>query len=279
MRRRQGSTAGPALPACRGEGRPRRPRHPSQRSRGPPRKLSCTCRSPRPGSRERRRTPTLSAMEPVAGSAALLGPAPPGVTQAPTRPARSAARSPPRRPTGLAALAGGHGGAAPAAPPSSAPGQPGWLWAGDGPCGATGRSPPGATPQAGRGEHSGFADACPVPGTVQTPTAPSPGALRQHRRAGRPEPGSTAVGALRPRAGKERRQNPPAEHAAGQGRPDALAGAGALKGCWSERGGKGGNPALLCPSPFSSTKSRLLRLKPSKANRGRVEKGSQLTAL
>lgn len=141
MRRRQGSTAGPALPACRGEGRPRRPRHPSQRGRGPPRKLSCTCRSPRPGSRERRRTPTLSAMEPVAGSTALLAPAPPGVTQAPTRPAGSAARYPPRRPTGLAAPAEGHGGAAPAAPPPSALGQPGWLWAGDGPCGATGRSP------------------------------------------------------------------------------------------------------------------------------------------
>lgn len=37
--------------------------HPASRPRCPPRKLSCTCRSPRPGRSESRRTPTLSAME------------------------------------------------------------------------------------------------------------------------------------------------------------------------------------------------------------------------
>lgn len=60
-----------------GPGSPRRTQpSPARRpARRPPRKLSCTCRSPQPGSPHSRRTPALSAMEPLAECAALLRPA------------------------------------------------------------------------------------------------------------------------------------------------------------------------------------------------------------
>lgn len=66
MRLRWGSV----LP-CPGHSRPfRASPPPSLPARRPPRKLSCTCRSPRPGRWESRRTPTLSAIEPRADSTA-----------------------------------------------------------------------------------------------------------------------------------------------------------------------------------------------------------------
>lgn len=81
----------------------------------------CTSRSPRPGSPESRRTPTLSAMEPMR----TARPRSTWRDSAPTGPVGSAGRSPPHRPRRSTRGSGGGGGAGCAASlsPGLAPGR------------------------------------------------------------------------------------------------------------------------------------------------------------